>query len=291
MLTVLDSLLTSLQKAADYNRDDTNQPAAVLWPDEKKEWETLASRLCAALPQFLMFGPYHPAHRSGPAIWLRCVLAGKIADVTLPPGTVPIIYLPAVSRATLCATEDCPHELKPLAELQYRGVVWSQANSKDWTVAAYLQTEKGGLNLKVARDQTTAASLRRAVEKLADVPVADLQAKSAAGELNSIYFDSIVSVDVVDDLLSWMSQPQEARNKWEPARWEALRSRCIADYDFDPARDGELAAAEKLGLQPKTVWKTAWKRYVTAPKRYPGLEALLKNAKPPAKGSLFVHPE
>jgi len=32
-------------------------------------------------------------------------------------GTVPIIYLPGVSRMTLRATEDCPHELKPLAEL------------------------------------------------------------------------------------------------------------------------------------------------------------------------------
>ena len=33
-------------------------------------------------------------------------------------------------------------------------------------------------------------------------------------------------------------------------------SRCRTDYDFDPARDGELAGAEKLGIQPKTVWKT-----------------------------------
>ena len=50
MQTVLDSLLTSLQKAADFNRDDTVPPAAVLWPDEKREWETLVPRLRAALP-------------------------------------------------------------------------------------------------------------------------------------------------------------------------------------------------------------------------------------------------
>ena len=287
--TVFDSLLGALQKAADYNRDDTVPPAAVLWPDEKREWEKLVPRLRAVLPQFLTFGPYDAAHRSGPAIWLRCVLAGKIADVTLPTGTVPIIYLPGVSRATLRATEDCPHELKPLAELQYRGVIWSQANAKDWTIAAYLQTEKGGLNLTVARDQATATSLRRAVEKLADAPLADLQAKSAAGELNGNYFDSLVSDDLVDDLLSWMSHPKETRNHWEPGRWETLCSRCIADYGFDPARDGELVGAEKLGTQPKAVWKTAWKRYAVAPARYPGLEALLRKAKPQPKGSLFVH--
>ena len=70
-------------------------------------------------------------------------------------------------------------------------MTWSQANSKDWTVAAYLQTEKGGLNLKLTRDQATAASLRRAVEKPANAPLAELQAKSAAGQLNSTYFDSL----------------------------------------------------------------------------------------------------
>ena len=181
--------------------------------------------------------------------------------------------------------------MKPLAELQYRGVIWSQANAKDWTIAAYLQTEKGGLHLMVAKDQATTTSLRRAVEKLADAPLADLEAKSAAGELNGNYFDSLVSDDLVDDLLSWMSHPKEARSRWEPGRWETLCSRCVADYGFDPARDGELVGAESLGKQPKTVWKTAWKRYAVAPARYSGLDALLRKAKPPSKGSLFIHPE
>ena len=140
-------------------------------------------------------------------------------------------------------------------------MIWLQANSKDWTLAAYLQTEKGGLHLTVARDQATGISLRRAVEKLADAPLTDLQAKSAAGELNGNYFDSLVSDDLVDDLLSWMSQPKETRSKWESGRWETLCSRCIADYGFYPARDGELVGAEKLGMQPKAVWKTARKRY------------------------------
>jgi hypothetical protein len=290
-ISVLDSVLGALQRAADYNRDDVAPPAAVLWPDEKREWEKLVPRLRSALPQFLTLAAHDATHRTGPAIWLRCVMAGKIADVTMPSGCVPIIYLPGVSRATLRATEDCPQELKPLAELQYRGVIWSQVNAKDWTVAAYLQTEKGGLNLTVARDEATAKSLRRAIEKLADAPLADLQAKSAAGELNGNYFDSLVSDDLVDDLLSWLSHPKEARNRWEPGRWETLCSRCLADYGFDPARDGELVGAEKLGTQPKAVWKTAWKRYAAAPARYPGLESLLRKAKPSSKGSLFIHPE
>ena len=131
MPTVLDSLLASIQKAADYNRDDTVPPAAVLWPDEKREWEKLVPRLRAALPQFLTLRPLrrrapHPARRSGcGACW-----PGRSPTSPCRPARVPIIYLPGVSRATLRATEDCPHELKPLAELQYRGVIWSQANAK-----------------------------------------------------------------------------------------------------------------------------------------------------------------
>jgi hypothetical protein len=175
------------------------------------KWEPLVPRLRAALPQFLTLGPYDVASRSGPAIWLRCAIAGKIDVLTLPTGTVPIHYLPGVGRATLRATEDCPQELKPLAALQYRGVIWSQANAKDWTVAVFLQTEKGGLHLTTAKEQATAASLRRAVETLADIPVAELKAKSVAGKLNGNYFDSLISDDLVSE------EGQAATEGWHVA--------------------------------------------------------------------------
>ena len=318
--TVLDALLASIQKAADYNANDTVAPAAILWTDEKKEWERLVPRLRLLLPHFLVFGPYDKANHTGPAIWLRCVLAGKVPELracekmgtgtgqaartpmfsgaqpepapifsqalTWAPGTVPIIYLPGVSRATLRATEDCPNELKPLAELQYRGVFWSQHNGKDWTITAFLQTNHGGLQLKIAKDKATTTSIRRALEKLVDVSVAELQAKSASGELNSNYFDSLIG-DVVDDLLLWLSDPS-TKGHWESNRWEMLCSRCMASYDFDPTHDGPLVAAENLGLQAKTVWKTAWKRFAAAPSRYAGLIEQLRRAKPkPKAGQTF----
>jgi hypothetical protein len=287
--TVFDAILASLQAAADYHRDEVVQPAVILWTDEKREWERLVPRLRMVLPHFLVFGPYDKANRTGPAIWLRCVIAGKIADTCIPLGSVPIIYLPGVSRATLRATEECPQELKPLAELQYRGVFWSQTNGKDWTIAALLQTNHGGLQLKIAKDAATATSIRRCVEKLVDVPVDELRAKVASGELNSTYFDLLVSDDPVDDLLTWLSDPKGTRDRWEPNRWDTLCSRCIADYGFDPARDGEVVAAEKLGLQEKAAWKTAWKRFAATPARYLGLVELLRRAKPkPKAGDLFA---
>ncbi len=286
--TVFAALLESLQKAAEYHRDDAVAPAAILWPDEKREWERLIPRLRVVLPHLLIFGPYDKPNRTGPAIWLRSVLSARIPDITWAPEAVPIIYLPGVSRATLRATEDCPNELKPLAELQYRGVFWSQHNSKDWTVTAFLQTNHGGLQLKVARDAATATSIRRAIDKLIDVPVEELRMKSFNGELNSAYFDSLISDDPMDDLLSWLADPKGTKERWEPTRWETLCSRCIADYGFDPTRDGELVGAELLGLQDRSVWKTAWKRFAAAPSRYPGLIELLRRAKPtPKSGDLL----
>jgi hypothetical protein len=162
-------------------------------------------------------------------------------------------------------------------------VFWSQVNGKDWTVTAFLQSGNGGLELTIARDNATATSIRRALDQLADVPIADLQAKSAAGELASPYFDSLISDDFVDDLLSWLSDPKGTRGRWDASRWETLCSRCQADYGFDLVRDGELVGAEKLGLHEKAAWKTAWRRFTSAPSRYPGLVELLRRARPQPK--------
>ena len=134
-----------------------------------------------------------------------------------------------------------PAELRPLAELQYRGVFWSQHNGKDWTVSASLQSEKGAMNLRLARDTATQDTIRRAIEKLMDVPVAELEAKSAVLPLDSHDFDVLHGNDPVDDLLSWLADPQGVRSRWqsETGRWEALRSHCTKDYAYDPAKDGE----------------------------------------------------
>jgi len=193
--TVFDAVIESLRSVAVFNQNEVVAPTAILWPDERREWECLVPQLCEALPEFLVFGPYDKVRRSGPAIWLRCVLAGRIPDVALAADQVPIVYLPGVSRPTLRATDECPTELKPLAELQYRGVFWSQYNGKDWTIPAFLQTEKGGLHLNVAKDKATAASIRRALDKLVDVSVAELTAKSTTGQLDSDDFDSYITAD------------------------------------------------------------------------------------------------
>ena len=207
-------------------------------------------RLAQALPHFLVFGPYDAANRTGPAIWLRCVLAGKIPEISLPSGDVPILYLPGVSRATLAGDRRLPARTEAAGRTSIPGrlLVAVQRQGLDRHRVPPDESRRSAAEDRQGQ-RHDATSIRRAIEKLVDVPVAELQAKSASGELNSSYFDSLVSDDPVDDLLSWLADPEGTRDRWEPGRWETLCSRCIADYGFDPARDGELVGAEKLGLQ------------------------------------------
>ena len=293
-VSVLDSML-ALEKAADY------QPATTwlrLLPScgrtrsgNGRGW-CLACGLPCRSSSYLRCLRRRPPPRPGD---LAAVRAGR-EDRRMsawPPGSVPIVYLPGVGRATLRATEDCPHELKPLAELQYRGVIWSQANAQGLDRRRLPANEKGGLKLKSPGTRPRRRRLRRALDKLADVPLADLQAKSAAGELNGHYFDSLVSDDLVDDLLSWLSAPARTRGTaGSRAGGKPCAAAALPTMVSTPPATAQLVGAEKLGTQPKTVWKTAWKRYAVVPARYPGLESTAQKGKATIEGaSLFVHPE
>lgn len=160
--TVLRRLTDALNKAAAGNSHAAAPAAAVLWPDKERQWESVLARVMMAMPQLLVLGAYQPERRCGPAIWLKCAVARTLGDV--PSGTVPVVYLPGVSRADLRAIESCPRDLQPLAELQYRGAFWSQANAKDWTLSAFLSSKNGGLGLDVAQDKATQEALGQALE-------------------------------------------------------------------------------------------------------------------------------
>ena len=155
-MRVLVHLLKTVRAAATFNPEVQVAPVCILWPDRERQWESVLPVLQASLPELMVLGDYAPEHRTGPAIWLRCALAGHIDATLLPEGNTPILYLPGVSRQDLRAVESCPDHLKPLAELQYRGVIWSQINAKDWTILAYLKSDQGGLGLDVAQDKEVA---------------------------------------------------------------------------------------------------------------------------------------
>ena len=160
-----DALIAVLQSAAKGNSHTTTPAAAVLWPDKERQWEAALPALRKLLPGLCTLGEYAPEKRSGPAIWLKCAIAGLMPEVAVTGGAVvPVVYLPGVSRADLRAIESCPRDLQPLAELQYRGVFWSQLNGKDWTVSAFLASKNGGLGLDVAQDKATQEALLQTLQ-------------------------------------------------------------------------------------------------------------------------------
>ncbi|MEA1969378.1 MAG: hypothetical protein U9N77_14320 [Thermodesulfobacteriota bacterium] len=158
MAIILKKVIKAVRESSKYNPDVQVPPVCILWPDKDRQWEAVIQRLQNELPELFVLGNYQPDKQIGPAIWLRCVLAGKalFKEKTSHPDevsekieefisteTIPIFYLPGVSRQDLRAVEISPDYLKPLAELQYRGVIWSQINAKDWTIFAFFKYNWG----------------------------------------------------------------------------------------------------------------------------------------------------
>ena len=154
-----------------YNPNDVVRPCAILWTDQDAQWQPIVPRLRQMLPHLLALGEYQPDQRTGPAIWLRSAVDRALPDIELPEDKPPILYLPLVSRQKLRAVQECPDNLKPLVELQFRGVCWTQTNGKDWTVEAFLVSEDGGLGLDLAHDLSTRQAMLGALEELAATSV------------------------------------------------------------------------------------------------------------------------
>jgi len=281
-VTLLTAVEASLLAATRYHAGVEEKPSAVLWTDADDQWLPVVKKLQERLLQLVVHGAYDEAKRTGPAYWLKCVVARTI-DLGLGKDVVPIVYLPKVSRQELRAAAECPPLLQPLVELQYRGVVWTQRNGKDWTVEAFLISDDG-LGLDVFRDDATRTSLHQALPVLAETPVAQLEGKRLEAE----DFDKLMVGDHPHDLLEWMNDPKASREGWGEGKWHAFRSRCKKDYGFDPDADGAVGAAEKLGLRKEVHWQQLWERFSEAPVLYKALPDLLTRAKPT---ELLFNPE
>ena len=282
--TVLDALVDALETASVHNSQDQVPPAAVLWTDEGRQWEELLPQLKERLPLFVL-GKYSPDQRVGPAYWLRCIIARTIEDKALPPGEVPILYLPGYSRQDLRDLETCPAALRPLAELRYRGVLWSQKNGRDWTVYSFLQNDDGGLGIAVESGNGTREALRRALVNLVDEPVESLL-KNAP--LRAAYLDSLMHPNSVRDVLRWLDAPQGYRGGCSEQEWAAFVALCENHYEFQPDRDSLVTVAGKLGERDGN-WEMVWQRFAEAPERYRMIPDRLREAKPQKTLPLLDH--
>lgn len=273
--TFLDELVSALKKAATYNGNDMVAPAAVLWPDRSREWEAVVPELRRHLP-VLTLGDYDPENLTGPAIWIRCMIGRTLPQADWPEEVTPVIYLPGYSRTDLRAVEDCPEPIRTLAELQYRGVIWSQKNGRDWTLVAFLQSADGGLSIPVAGDTATAEALCRAAAALLAEPTERLRANVP---LRAHFLNELLAPDLAKQVLRWMDEPERERAGLGLEAWQAFREQCRGELGFDPEKDGVLVAAEFLGNQEGS-WVKVWERFCEAPHNYPQIPGLLRRAGP-----------
>jgi hypothetical protein len=282
----LAAMVEAVRRASIYNKNDQIPPVVVLWPDEDRQWEALLPALREQLP-LLTFDHerYAPAERRGPAYWLRCMLAGTLTGEGFPEKETPIIYMPGVGKADLRAVEECPRSLQPLAELQHRGVFWTQRNGRDWTIASFLQSRDGGLGIAVGADQATREAMLQALPRLALEPVSRLR---QAAPLKAPFFYELLNPDAVRRLLLWLNAPAEYPQQISPAEWESFCHLCQQKYGFHPEEDGPVTAAQLLGKQ-KGEWPVVWQRFLEAPEAYPRLPDLLLQARP-VQPSLFAEP-
>lgn len=283
--SVLDALVSALERAGAYSLNDQSRPAAVLWPDRERQWEALVPRLRPRLP-VLTLGPYAPEEGRGPAFWLRCVLAGTLGEGSLN-GSTPVIYLPGVSRHEIRAVDECPSALQPIAELQYRGAFWTQRNGRDWSIAAFLQSADGGLGIDVAADAATRESLKRALTRLAGEPVARLRTQAP---VRAELLDALLAPDQSRMLLLWLGDPVAAKAEHDSAAWDSFLAACRRTFGFDPERDGPVGAAQRLAGRAGP-WQAVWQRFAEAPAAFPGIPDLLARARPAGTIDMFSRSE
>lgn len=273
------SLAAALQAVAKGNSHTATTAAAVLWPDKEGQWQTALPTLKKLMPSLCELGPYAPGERRGPAVWLKCAIAGLLPEVQF--DGVPVVYLPGISRAELRAIESCTRELQPLAELQYRGVFWSQANAKDWTVGAFLASKNGGLGLDVAQDKATQVALLQVLQSgvLLECNVDDLKNRT----INAEWLLSLLLPNPTRDLLLWMNAPEETRSQWSDVLWDVFTKRCKMDFGFDPVADGVLVAAERLA-KAEGKWAAVAELYRDSYGSFPNVFGLLAKLQPPQFG-------
>jgi len=276
-MKVIDRLQNAVRGAAAHNPEVQVKPACILWPDPDRQWEAVVPQLQDALPEMVVFGDYAPERRTGPAIWLRCAIAGTLDGVDFPVGSVPILYLPGVARTDLRAVNECPDALKPLAELQYRGTIWSQVSAKDWTVLAFLKSVQGGLGLEVTADADTRAAMITALNEVLEQDVSALEGK----RLDRDFFNGLLtSGDLTRDVLTWIDQGDAYAERIGPAAWGAFSNICSSQLGLDPRTAGVLTGAEKLAGR-EGQWGAVWERFCEAPQRYPNVPDTLRKCQMP----------
>lgn len=160
-------------QATHFDPGDETGPTIILWPDENREWEPILPLLRKRLP-ILTWGPYDKEERCGPAVWIRCMVS-RVLPEKFAPNTIPIVYLPGISKDMLTDSENRSGELEPLTEMIFTGVCWTGADGICWSVFQFFQDEVEGLGVQMRDDDFTRKAMLRALPMLGDLRKSQLK--------------------------------------------------------------------------------------------------------------------
>lgn len=285
-MQVIDKLIEQLRGSANFNPAVQEAPAAVLWTDEACQWQSAMPLIKQFIPELLELGEYQPEQRIGPAIWLKCAIAGVLEEVMLPEGRTPIIYLPKIGRKALRAIEDCPDYLRPLAELQYRGCWWAYNTAgRDWSISSFLTNPRVGLELDVAKDKNTLEIIPQILKDLLESRIEDLQGK----RLEAKDFQSLVFNDPIKDLLGWLNNPEDKRKQWDDNKWSLFSNTCSSQFGYEPT-DANYSQMLASLLSAQGAWQEVWQRFEDTAHNLSGLILALRDVTPDLAADLSHYP-
>lgn len=277
-VTVMSALAGRLREQAKrYNPALESAPVAVLWTDEKREWEAVLPQIKAVVPELFSLGAYAPDDRTGPGVWLRMVADRQAAS--LGEGVTPILYLPGVGngqlRTDLRGVKD-DAQLAPLAELQYRGGFWRQENGKDWTLRAFCESKRGGLGLKVSGSQETVQALKVAVGKLL---LQNLQALEAV-TIDERYLNDLINPAPDETVLRWLTAP-EATQAEQGASWDSFCVSAMKRFGVDLNKGPVEVAQRILASKSGEATYLLWEKYLAHWQSYPEAYEVFRGIAPP----------
>ena len=276
--TILDTLCERLREQAQrFNPNLETAPVAVLWTDDRRDWEGVLSQIKTALPELFSLGNYLPAERTGPGAWLRMVADGQAGGLAA--GQVPILYLPGVAngslRTDLRTVKDDP-QLAPIAELQYRGNFWRQDNSKDWTLRAFFESKRTGLGITTRGDQATLAALKTALPRLMSRALVTLQGRV----IDLAFLDELLNPNPADDVLRWLSDPAQLQQEKGEA-WPSFVASTRQRYGIDLQQGPLSAAALVLQARESDAAFDVWDKFAKRPQEQAGLYDVFKAVSAP----------
>ncbi|MGA2408512.1 MAG: BREX-1 system phosphatase PglZ type B [Bacteroidales bacterium] len=286
-VSIFDKLVQSLKQAAQHNSDIMVKPEVILWPDPERQWKPVIPLIQKANPAMMIFGPYQPDTKQGPAIWIKCMVAGLMPHESRPKGAIPIVYLPGISKNDLKNIHNVGLDLQPLIEYQYTGTMFTQTNGREWTVMAFLQNREEGMGLNIAQDLATKSSILKALPVFFE----SNEISYPDNILDADFFNNLMFPDIIPNILKWICKGDKHISTWSKEKQEVFKNICKNQYDIELDYRLIIDITEKLGSQ-KQAWKQVWQYYANAPSKFPEIENLLRLSKPEDLGSgIFALPE